>query len=133
MDDSTLDRGRSRSESGFVRWRGSDLAQSRLTVLHAECFQILPDDSGAQNGLYVTNYYHPAKVIECSDALFRYFVDRQFLIGGLKKFRVYLRPDQSGGAAQTKPQAENHHPGGTGPPEPHESPLIQVALSLLTS
>ena len=28
MDDSTLDRGRSRSESGFVRWRGSDFAQS---------------------------------------------------------------------------------------------------------
>jgi len=104
-----------------------------VMVLHAECFQILPDDSGAQNGLYVTNYYHPAKVIGCSDALFRYFVDRQFLIGGLKKFRVYLRPDQNGGAAQIKPQAENHHPGGTGPPEPHESPLIQVALSLLTS
>jgi len=30
MDDSTLDRGRSRSESGFVRWRGSDLARNRL-------------------------------------------------------------------------------------------------------
>ena len=94
-------------------------------------FSDLPDDSGAQNGVYVTNY-HPAKVIGCSDAL-RYFFDRQFLIGGLKKFRVYLRPDQNGGAAQIKPQAENHHPGGTGPPQPHESPLVRVALSLLTS
>jgi hypothetical protein len=27
--------------------------------------------------------------------------------------------------------AENHHPGGTGPPEPHESPPVQAALSPL--
>src|SRR4029077_1965139 len=60
--------------------------------------------------------------------LLRHFIDRQFLIGRLKKFRVYLRPDQNGGAAQIKPEAENHHRGGTRPPEPHESPLVQVAL-----
>jgi hypothetical protein len=28
-----------------------------------------------------------------------------------------------------QPLAENHHPGGTGPPQPRESRLVQAALS----
>src|ERR1700686_4455252 len=46
------------------------------------------------------------------------------------------REHRAGTFSMSKPSerttAENHHPGGTGPPVPHESPLVQVALPLLT-
>src|ERR1035441_1417553 len=38
--------------------------------------------------------------------------------------RIFTR-----GLNDRQPMAENHRPGGTGPPVPHESPLVQAALS----
>jgi hypothetical protein len=40
-------------------------------------------------------------------------------------------PDSDAQIMIAKPLAENHHPGGTGPPEARKSRLVQAALSSL--
>jgi hypothetical protein len=53
------------------------------------------------------------------------------LLLALPRAVVTPRPDSDGQIMIANPLAENHQPGGTGPPEPRESPVVQAVLSPL--